>query len=59
MKAIAKILWNNPTAFAGAAQAGNAAAAAEGVLPAWAAITVAVVVAAGNYAVVKPVRRRR
>jgi hypothetical protein len=59
MKSIANILWNNPSAFAGAVQAGNAVAAAEGVVPAPVAVLVAVVTATVNYAVVKPARRKR
>lgn len=59
MKGLLKILWNNPTAFAGALQAGNAAAAAEGILPVWATVAIAALVAAANYAVVKPVKRLR
>jgi hypothetical protein len=54
MKAIVKALWSYPTVFAGALQAVNALLAAEHVLPAWAAISLAGIVAVVNYAAVSP-----
>jgi uncharacterized membrane protein YphA (DoxX/SURF4 family) len=54
MKAIINALWNYPTVFAGALQAVNALLAAEGVLPTWASISLASVVAVANFAAVSP-----
>lgn len=54
MKAIARALWNYPTVFAGALQAGNATLAASGALPPLVATGIAVVVAIVNVAAVSP-----
>jgi hypothetical protein len=59
MKGIANALWNYPTVFAGALQAVNAALAGTHVLPVWAAITLATLVAVVNFAAVSPVGPRR
>ena len=54
MKGIARALWNYPSVFAGAVQAGNATLAAAGVLPPVAAAGVAVFTAIVNFAAVNP-----
>lgn len=59
MKGIVNALWNYPTAFAGALQAVNATLAGTHVLPVWASITLATLVAVVNFAAVSPVGPRR
>lgn len=59
MKAIALTLWNNPTACAGALHIANVTWAAEGRPPLLVNVLIAAIVTAGNWGVVKPVKRRR
>jgi uncharacterized membrane protein YphA (DoxX/SURF4 family) len=56
MKGIVNALWNYPSVAAGALQIANVTLTAEGTLPTFVAIPLAIVTAIAQYAAVSPAR---